>query len=214
MKHAKLNQAEATQQPAHRLSLPPALADFVSVLKQARTRTHDEATMQAYALHATQKLIKQKNWMPEWAHALFKTNPDAERAYVLHSDPSEHGLMILLIVWGQGAPSLPHDHQTWAVFGVAEGEERMQSYRCNALAENHFASLELTETQKLKPGEAQALPHDIIHAVSNTTPKGQPAISIHVYGRDLRHSGRYEYDPERGVRYPNANEEFIDVITP
>ena len=49
---------------------------------------------------------------------------------------------------------------------------------------------------------------DVIHSVDNIMPKTDISISLHVYGRDLRHTDRHIYDEKKEIMVPNPNSEF------
>jgi predicted metal-dependent enzyme (double-stranded beta helix superfamily) len=96
------------------------------------------------------------------------------------------------LVWGPGSATPVHDHRCWCVVTVVEGVEEEVSYRRDATTGGLVAS----RTARREAGSTQLLlPPDDIHLVSN---KGEDvAISLHVYGTDLRRTGtsiEREYD--------------------
>lgn len=103
--------------------------------------------------------------------------------HVLYADPLRR-FTILSLVWlpGQGTPV--HGHTAWGAMGVYEGNLTVTNYR---LTTSGLPVLECHPEQSLSAGPgltAGVLPGlDDIHRIANES--GQPAISIHIYGKDL-----------------------------
>jgi len=62
------------------------------------------------------------------------------------------------------------------------------------------AELKELSTKTFAPGQALAMPPQIIHAVRNDSDK--LSVSLHVYGRNINFTGRSKFDPERQVEEP------------
>jgi predicted metal-dependent enzyme (double-stranded beta helix superfamily) len=111
------------------------------------------------------------------------------RQHVLHvADDGAFSLVALVWLPGQATPI--HDHVSWCVVGVHEGEEEEIRY---VLDRDRLVATE----QLVNPrGEVSvALPPGDIHLVRNAGT--DLAVSLHVYGADLRRSGtsiRRRYD--------------------
>ena len=111
---------------------------------------------------------------------------DPGRFQVLHDEP---GLTILHVVVNGGFVSPPHDHRTWAVIGVYNGQE-----------DNSFYKL-VGDTREIEPaggrsvgkGEILTLGTDAIHRIAN--PRGEALIALHVYGRNVMKIERSAWDP-------------------
>ena len=50
-------------------------------------------------------------------------DPDGHRSHLLYSEPGGT-FSIVALVWRPGQVTPIHDHVTWCVFGVVQGEER------------------------------------------------------------------------------------------
>jgi len=101
--------------------------------------------------------------------------PEGDRqAWRLHQSPT---LTILHTTYPRSLKAMPHNHGTWAVVSVYQGQEDYVAYA--------RAGSELTPitTTSIRPGEAVILHDDAIHDLS--TSAEQPTCSIHVYGGDL-----------------------------
>jgi predicted metal-dependent enzyme (double-stranded beta helix superfamily) len=72
---------------------------------------------------------------------------------------------------------MPHNHGTWAVVSVYQGQE---DYVVYAPTESGLIPV---ATNSIRPGDAVILGEDTIHDLS--TSSTQPTCSLHVYGGDL-----------------------------
>lgn len=105
-------------------------------------------------------------------------DPAAYRSHVLHVAP-DGAFSLVALVWLPGQATTIHDHLAWCVVGVYEGAEHETRYRLTSegLVESGSAVAFSGEVAGLLP------PGDIhrVHNVGDST-----AISLHVYGADLR----------------------------
>lgn len=105
-------------------------------------------------------------------------DPAGYRQRVLYVD-EDGAYSLVALVWMAGQATPIHDHLCWCVVGVHQGEESETRYR---LDDGH-----LVETERvINPTGSVAglVPPGDIHRVSNAG--GDVAISLHVYGADLR----------------------------
>ena len=109
-------------------------------------------------------------------------DPHGYRCHLLHTEP-DGSFSVTALVWRPGQATPIHDHVTWCVFGVIQGDEHEERY---ALREDGW--LELAGTSVNATGDVAGLvPPGDIHRVRNAGP--HTAISLHVYGTDLRRLG-------------------------
>jgi len=118
------------------------------------------------------------------------------RQHLLHVAP-DGAFSLVALVWLAGQHTPIHDHLAWCVVGVHEGVEHEIRYR------RARGRLVPTGTGVNRTGSVAGLaPPGDIHLVRNPGPG--PAISLHVYGADLRATGssiRRTYDlPVAGAR--------------
>jgi predicted metal-dependent enzyme (double-stranded beta helix superfamily) len=108
-------------------------------------------------------------------------DPERYRQHLLHvADDGAFSLVALVWLPGQATPI--HDHVCWCVVGVHEGDEEELRYRIDG------GRLVTTERLVNPRGEISvALPPGDIHLVRNAG--DDLAISLHVYGVDLRVAG-------------------------
>ncbi len=111
--------------------------------------------------------------------------------------PADKGYSIIGGVWRPEQTTPIHDHLTWALIGVYEGEESEALFRRTDDGSNpKFAKLEKVSERVNEKGHVTVLGHKGIHGVSNPTVK--PVTSIHVYGRNIGPTERHSYDPVTG----------------
>lgn len=100
--------------------------------------------------------------------------------------------------WAPGQTTPIHDHLTWAVVGVCEGEERESIYRrTDDGSDPTRAELEQVSARVNAKGHVSVLSHTGIHRIDNVS--SRPSWSIHVYGRDIGTLERHSYDPITGA---------------
>lgn len=112
----------------------------------------------------------------------------AEIQELYHSDT----LTILNVIWAPRMTIMPHNHNMWAVIGVYGGREDNIFWR--RIKDHPSGLIEAAGAKSLGLGQATPLGADIIHSVTNPTPKLTAAI--HVYGGDFFEEERSEWETE------------------
>ena len=121
------------------------------------------------------------------------SDPDRYCQHVLYV-ADDGAFSIVALVWRAGQTTSVHDHVSWCAIGVHHGRELEIHY---TVAEHQGAAcLVPTGSELFTVGATAALvPPGDIHLVTNPGP-GE-AISIHIYGADVRRLGssiRRSYD--------------------
>ena len=112
--------------------------------------------------------------------------------------PEDRRFSIMGGNWAPGQTTPIHDHLTWAVVGVYEGEERESIYRrTDDGSDPGRAELEQVSARINGKGHVTVLSHAGIHRIDNVS--ARPSWSIHVYGRDIGNLERHSYDPITGA---------------
>lgn len=101
----------------------------------------------------------------------------------LHVEP-DGSFSILAVVWQPGAVTRIHDHVTWCVFGVLAGMEHEDLY---TLSEDGGALIEAGNNPNPAGEVSGFAPPGDIHRLRNVS--DGTAISLHIYGTDLRRIG-------------------------
>lgn len=129
--------------------------------------------------------------------------------HLVHVDRHRRFIVVSL-VWGPGQGTPIHDHQTWGVSGVVEGELRVTNYyRLDDRKKPGYAELREATTLVAPPGFVSYVlpPNEEIHRMENLTDR--PTISLHVYGKEIFECNMY--DPEKktykpwSLRYENIS---------
>ncbi|MDA4129716.1 MAG: hypothetical protein OK457_02990 [Thaumarchaeota archaeon] len=111
--------------------------------------------------------------------------------------PEDRVFSVMGATWLSGQTTPIHDHLTWAVVGVYDGEERESIYRrVDDGSEPKRAKLVLASERINEKGHITTLGEKGIHKIDNVSDK--LSKSIHVYGLDLGHAERHAYDPVSG----------------
>ena len=95
------------------------------------------------------------------------------------------GFTVVVLLWEPGASTPIHDHATWCVFGMLEGDLEVTNYA--VVLDEKAGPLHVREVgrERMRPGLIgdNREPDTEVHRVRNTGT--QRAISLHVYGDDL-----------------------------
>lgn len=118
---------------------------------------------------------------------------DRGKLQILHD---EAGLTVVHVAVNPGFVSPPHDHRTWAVIGVYNGQEDNTFYR---LAGDTRA-IEQAGGRTLREREVMMLGRNAIHKIAN--PRGDALLALHVYGRNIFKIERSAWDPVTGAEGP------------
>lgn len=118
---------------------------------------------------------------------------DGYRQHVVHVE-DDGSFSVVALVWLPGQRTAIHDHVSWCVVGVHDGEETEVRYEVHADGDVRYLTEEETSVNPRHSVCAVTPPGDI-HEVRNTG-SGR-TISVHVYGADIARLGssiRRTYD--------------------
>lgn len=153
----------------------------------------DESEVLRYVKPLLEKLILSTGSVPAEA---FTPRKDRFAMNLIHM-PRDEIFSIIGGIWRPGQTTPIHDHLTWALIGVYDGEEREALFRRTDDGFNpKIAKIEKVSEKINIKGHVTVLGHRGIHRVDNIS--GKPTTSIHVYGRDIGHAERHSYDPVTG----------------
>jgi predicted metal-dependent enzyme (double-stranded beta helix superfamily) len=174
-----------------------AFPDFVTDLELITQVETDQAEIIRKISRKMQLLISTQDFLTDEEQ---RPDPGHYARHLVHLDRSRR-FVFLSGVWlpGQGTPV--HDHGTWGIMGIAKGELRVTNYvRLDDRATPGRATLREAAGCWCGPGSVSYVlpPNEEIHKVENAG--ASPALSIHVYGRDVIECNRF--DVERGTMEP------------
>lgn len=111
--------------------------------------------------------------------------------------PRDKAFSVNGAVWLPGQTTPIHDHLTWAMVGLYDGEERESTYRRTDDGSNpKVARLQLASERVNRQGHITVLGKAGIHRIDNVSDSS--SRSIHVYGVDIGNAERHSYDPVTG----------------
>lgn len=159
-----------------------SLIDFIQDMTWVIEGTKSDAVRVEEAERLLSKLLRTASWLPPE-----KRRPSTE-GYARHSlycDPQDR-FEIMALVWKPGQKTSIHDHDgIWGAEGVLAGKIKVTNYlRVEEISKN-VVKLRQTDTFILnKNMTGQLLPPADCHILE--TEGDQTAITIHVYGKQLR----------------------------
>ncbi len=104
---------------------------------------------------------------------------------LLHLD-REQQFVVIAMIWPPRSGSAAHDHGTWGVVAVAEGEVDVTNFeREDDGRDPSRAQLRAACTVRARPGAVATVlpPHEDFHSVYNPSDT-LTAVTIHTYGRE------------------------------
>lgn len=131
------------------------------------------------------------------------------RHLVYHSP--DCGCCVVAMVWGPGQGTPVHDHAgTWCVEGCVRGRLRITNYRLDEELANDRVRMTRQESIDVCPGAVGSLiPPFEHHTIEN--PFDEPAITLHVYGKELDVCTRF-LEEEPGIyRVERVNMAYCSV---
>ena len=172
------------------------LAQFTSDVDAVVRREHDPLRVVQEVRPLLQQLLAKRDWLEARYRQPLPGKPYAQ--YLLYLPPDE-AWSVVAFVWPSGAVTPVHDHCTWGVIGVYQGEEQETTFRpVEGNVAAGWVRVESQGTAVLRPGEVSSVvPPEDIHQVANAG--AEVAVSIHVYGSNIGKQARHVIDPATGV---------------
>jgi predicted metal-dependent enzyme (double-stranded beta helix superfamily) len=161
-------------------SLSVTLAAFVDGLEALVSEEPDVRRIALGVQARLPALLSESDFLPPEAR---EPDPARYRSHLLAVAPSRR-FSVMSLIWLPGQTTAIHDHISWCVVGVMEGQECEQRYTLRQRPEGDRWLVPLEETT-LPVGHTSILvpPDENIHQVRNAG--DTLAISLHVYGADL-----------------------------
>lgn len=169
-------------------SKPYRLYRFLSDLEDILETTQDDQNRLQLICPLVRCLLSSSSWL-QWEFL----PPDPELGWSALSLYDEPGfpLTIQTVAWTPGIISPIHNHGTWGVVALINGQEKNTFWRQSDAA-THPEQIESVETYVLSAGEILCLMPDAIHQVE---PLGEDIIiSFNLYG-ETDFERRLEFDP-------------------
>ena len=121
---------------------------------------------------------------------LCQANSPCYARHLIHKQ-DENGFCVVAMVWAPGQGTPVHDHGgTWCVEGCVQGQLAITSYRLTDQVDEKHVRFEQEDYMEVGRGAVGCLiPPFEHHKIHN--PFQETAITIHVYGQELRNCTRY-----------------------
>lgn len=120
--------------------------------------------------------------------------------HLLHEEDN-HELGVFVLSWLPNRGTLPHNHLTWAVVAVIDGEEHeVQWNRQDDGSKPGYAKLEKGAAETMRVGDVSVCKPSDIHSVWNNGT--EISVSLHTYGKHINHTGRSQFDPQKDAEIP------------
>ncbi|MDM5309422.1 cysteine dioxygenase family protein [Peribacillus frigoritolerans] len=157
--------------------------NFVHDMTVLVERSQDDNECVVEAERLVGKLIQSHLWLPAE-----KRRPSKEgySRHPLYCDPEDR-FEVIALVWMPGQKTTLHDHDdTWGAEGVVVGQVKVTNYvRLEELSGGNIVKLQHTDSIVVKEQKTgKLLPPADCHILEGVGDK--PAITIHVYGKQLR----------------------------
>jgi len=155
-------------------------AGFVDDIERLRRTNAAEIDLVRQVSSRLQALVSGPDWL--WTDAR-QPSDDGYAQHLLHA-ADDGAFSVCSLVWKRGQKTAIHDHRAWCVVGVLEGVERETCYRLADDGGRPFlmeCGVRDVAAGNVTGGIADG---SDIHAVANAG--DGLAVSIHVYGADLR----------------------------
>ncbi len=177
-----------------------ALSDFVRDMTALMTHERDARVIVAAGKPLLKQLLQDLTLVPEpYRRQVHERQPSQFLLY----RAQDSSLTVSSVVWGPGHSAPPHDHQTWGLLGLYDGQMHETRYRrVDSGSDPQRCALQKVAEVDTKTGEVWYLlpPDEEIHALENRS--GAPVIEVHVYGRDLLHLPRQMFNLQTGTVLP------------
>jgi predicted metal-dependent enzyme (double-stranded beta helix superfamily) len=176
-----------------------SILNLVTDLRRVVSEATDERSILSQVRPLAQRAALSKDsWLE---NRFYAANPEQGfGVYLLHEEP-DHSLAIFAVSWlpNRGAP--PHDHGTWAVVAGVDGPEKNEFFeRQDDRTHVGYAELKKVGEKVFRVGDVLTMRTGQIHSIWNEG--DSVSISLHIYGKNIQHTGRSQFDVEKRVETP------------
>jgi predicted metal-dependent enzyme (double-stranded beta helix superfamily) len=174
-----------------------ALEHLIADIRQVVGRGESAATTAGSVEQVLARYLPVPGLLPDAARV---SDPDHYRQNIVHVEPGG-GFSVVALVWLPGQCTPVHDHVSWCVVGVYEGDEAEVRYRVEDSTGHVVDDLGVAPDEN---GVVRSPDHHLARTEESTNPHGSvcgfappgdlhqvwnagedTAISIHVYGADI-----------------------------
>jgi len=176
----------------------PAIAELVSGIKDVLARTEDPREIAGAVADLAKPFARDTSWLEP---RCYETQEEQGIGIAVFHEEPDNTILIETVSWMPGRGVAPHNHKTWGVVIGLEGEERNVMWRRDDDgAKPGFAKLSKADETVMRRGDVCCLTPSDIHSVRNDG--DELSMSLHIYGRNLAHVDRSEFDPINEIERP------------
>lgn len=180
-------------EPPPNRALQTTLRWFIDEMERAVRGSTSESEVLRKARPLMAQLLATPGSLPPSA---FEPRRDRFAMNLLYM-PEDRVFSVNGAVWLPGQTTPIHDHLTWAMVGLYDGQERESIYRrTDDRSDPKLAKLEMVSERVNSRGHITVLGEADIHRIDNISEL--PSRSVHVYGIDVGNAERHSYDPVTG----------------
>ncbi|MBN9228086.1 MULTISPECIES: cysteine dioxygenase family protein [Legionella] len=178
---------------------PSGLKPLIQELRQINILKHDDQYNIEKVSIVLSNWVKKTEWLEEHFYTVDPVN--GFTSWLIFEEP-DHTLAVNLVAWEPGREITPHDHNTWGVVGCVVGIEENYSWmRMDDGTQPGYADIKKqNKSITCFPGDVIGFSPNDIHSVVNTS--DSVAISLHVYGKNLNYTNRFQYNPPKKTAEP------------
>lgn len=182
---------EALYQP-EALTSPYRLYRFLTDLEDILTTIPDVRSQLQAICPLVHKLLNSSSWLQIMS---FDPNPETGWEVTMLYDEPFFPLTVQLVSWAPGATSPIHNHATWGLVSLLNGQEK-NTFWHHAPTPAMPNRIEPVGDRLLVPGDILCFMPDAIHQIEAIG--DQPTISFNLYG-EANYDQRFEFDPSQGT---------------
>ncbi|CAG0970445.1 cysteine dioxygenase [Methanosarcinales archaeon] len=169
------------------------LNSFINDMEATVRKCTTESEILRRAKPLLGELLRSQDSMPQES---FKPRKDRFANNLIYM-PDDKIFSVIGGVFLPGQATPIHDHFTWALIGMYEGEERESYYRRMDDGSNPKIAIIKKASERInKKGHVTVLGKTGIHRIENVSDKS--SLSVHVYGLDIGNTQRNAYNPVTG----------------
>lgn len=135
------------------------------------------------------QLLTESDWLRYEYHL-----PDPQQGWSVNTlyDEPDFPLTVQMVTWASQEKSTTHNHGTWGIVAVIDGQEKHTFWQKVGPSE-HSNQLEMTQELVLEQGEVIAFLPNAIHCVRAISE--QPTVTFNLYG-ETDYQSRYVFNHE------------------
>ncbi len=166
---------------------PYRLYRFLTDVEDILNKTSDERLI----LQAVRPLVRRLLTSSYWLAGEYKA-PDSQRGWSVLTlyDEVDFPLTVQTVVWLPGRTSTIHNHGTWGIVALLDGEEKNSLWQ--RVGDSNVPNrIEKVGEKRLLPGDMMSFTSQAIHCVEALG--NEPTVSFNLYGV-TNYDRRFEFD--------------------